>query len=172
MAQRWAVHCVGKVFLFGFWEGFRNRQGITKSATVPTPQERKGDFSGLQDPTTGNQLINFATGQPIPGNQIPPSAFNPASQQVLNFFPLGNVSPSLFRTTEVLHNDSDQGGFKLDARKSESGPTRSTLCRGLRIDSEPLVDSRRRCARVSRPAMTWLRIRRHCPIRTSSVRRR
>ena len=84
-----------KVFLFGFWEGFRNRQGITKSATVPTPQERKGDFSGLQDPTTGNQLINFATGQPIPGNQIPPSAFNPASQQVLTFFPLGNVSPSL-----------------------------------------------------------------------------
>ncbi len=41
--------------------------------------------------------------------------FNAASQNVLNFYPLGNVSPSLYRGTEVLHNDSDQGGFKLDA---------------------------------------------------------
>lgn len=103
-----------QIFLFGFWEGFRNRQGITKTATVPTPQERQGDFSGLQDPSTGNMLINFATGQPIPNNRIPSSAFNPVSQNVLAFYPLGNVSPSLFRTTEVLHNDSDQGGFKMD----------------------------------------------------------
>ena len=54
------------LFFFGFWEGFRNRQGITKTATVPTPEERSGDFSGLQDPSTGNRLINFATGQPFP----------------------------------------------------------------------------------------------------------
>jgi hypothetical protein len=108
-----------RLFFFGFWEGFRNRQGITKSATVPTPQERQGDFSGLQDPSTGNRLINFATGQPVPGNQIPPALFNPASQNVLGYYPLGNVSPSLFRTTEVLHNDSDQGGFKLDAVATE-----------------------------------------------------
>ena len=64
-----------KLFFFGFWEGFRNRQGITKSATVPTPKERQGDFSELQDPSTGNLLINFATGQPIPDNQIPPADF-------------------------------------------------------------------------------------------------
>jgi hypothetical protein len=108
-----------KLFFFGFWEGFRNRQGITKTATVPTPQEREGDFSGLQDPSTGNLLINFATGQPFPGNRIPPEAFNAASQRVLRFFPLGNVSPSLFRTTEVLHNDSDQGGLKIDAALRE-----------------------------------------------------
>lgn len=109
-----------KLFFFGFWEGFRNRQGITKSATVPTPQERQGDFSGLQDPSTGNMLINFATGQPFPNNRIPTAAFNPASQQVVNYFPLGNVSPSLFRTTQVLRNDSDQGGFKIDAATTEA----------------------------------------------------
>jgi hypothetical protein len=65
-------------------------------------------------------LINFATGQPIPNNQIPPAAFNPVSQQVLNYYPLGNVSPSLYRTTEVLHNDSDQGGFKVDATLTDA----------------------------------------------------
>ena len=109
-----------QLFFFGFWEGFRNRQGITKTATVPTPQERQGDFSGLQDPSTGNMLVNFATGQPFPNNRIPPAAFNPVSERVLDFFPLGNVSASLFRTTEVLHNDSDQGGFKMDATATEA----------------------------------------------------
>ncbi|MEJ7607662.1 MAG: hypothetical protein WKF37_15665 [Bryobacteraceae bacterium] len=64
-------------------------------------------------------MINFATGQPFPGNRIPAAAFNPVSQRVLPFFPLGNVSPSLYRTTEVLQNNSDQGGFKLDGVATE-----------------------------------------------------
>ncbi|MGH9630153.1 MAG: TonB-dependent receptor domain-containing protein, partial [Bryobacteraceae bacterium] len=108
-----------KLFFFGFWEGFRNRQGITKTATVPTPQERQGDFSGLRDPSTGNRLINFATGQPFPDNRIPSAMFNSVSQRVLQLYPLGNISQSLFRTTEVQHNDSDQGGFKVDLVASE-----------------------------------------------------
>ncbi len=108
-----------KLFFFGFWEGFRNRQGITKTATVPTPKEREGDFSDLRDPSTGNQLINFLTGQPFPGNRIPAAAFNAVSQRVVQFYPVGNVSPALYRTTEVLRNDSDQGGFKVDALRGE-----------------------------------------------------
>jgi hypothetical protein len=104
-----------KLFFFGYYEGFRNRQGVTKTATVPTPAERAGDFSALQDPSTNNQLVNFLTGQPIPGNRIPPQAFNAVSQRVLEFYPLGNVSPSLHRATEVMRNNVDQGGFRLDA---------------------------------------------------------
>jgi hypothetical protein len=41
--------------------------------------------------------------------------FNPVSLRVLEFYPLGNVSPSLFRTTEVMRNDVDQGGARIDA---------------------------------------------------------
>lgn len=104
-----------KLFAFGYYEGFRNHQGITKTATVPTPAERAGDFSALQDPTTNNLLINFLTGQPFPGNRIPSQAFNPVSQRVLEYFPLGNVSPSLYRTTQVQQNDVDQGGLRIDA---------------------------------------------------------
>ena len=40
-------------FFFGYYEGFRNRQGITQSATVPSDAQRTGDFSGLTDPQTG-----------------------------------------------------------------------------------------------------------------------
>jgi hypothetical protein len=46
-----------KVFVFGYYEGFRNRQGITTSSVVPTAAQQKGDFSGI-----GYPLINFAAG--------------------------------------------------------------------------------------------------------------
>ncbi|MCW5981251.1 MAG: TonB-dependent receptor [Bryobacteraceae bacterium] len=108
-----------RLFFFGYYEGFRNRQGITKTATVPTPAERAGDFSALQDPSTNNLLLNFLTGQPFPGNRIPPEMFNPVSRRVLDYFPLGNVSPSLYRATEVQRNTLDQGGVRIDAIASE-----------------------------------------------------
>lgn len=109
-----------RLFFFGYYEGFRNRQGVTKTATVPTPAERAGDFSALQDPSTNNLLINFLSGQPFPGNRIPDEMFNGVSQRVLDFYPLGNVSPSLFRATEVLRNDVDQGGIRIDAIARET----------------------------------------------------
>jgi len=121
-----------RLFVFGYFEGFRNRQGITKTATVPTPAERAGDFSALQDPTTNNLLINFLTGQPFPGNRIPSQAFNPVSQRVLDFFPLGNVSPSLFRATQVQRNDVDQGGMRMDwiAREQDQFAVRYAVSSG------------------------------------------
>ena len=38
-----------RVFFFGYYEGFRNKQGMTTTATVPTAAERQGDFSGMGD---------------------------------------------------------------------------------------------------------------------------
>src|SRR5450432_390625 len=93
-----------RLFFFGYYEGFRNKQGVTNSATVPTAQQRIGDFSGL-----GTPLINFAAGGvPFPGNQIPAPAINPVAPNVLAMYPLGNVSPSIFRSTVVGTNFFDQ----------------------------------------------------------------
>src|SRR5713226_3969391 len=36
-----------KTFLFGYYEGFRNRQGETERVTVPSLKERVGDFSEM-----------------------------------------------------------------------------------------------------------------------------
>lgn len=108
-----------KLFFFAYWEGFRNHQGTTQAATVPTPQEREGDFSGLVSPGTGNLLINFLTGQPYPGNQIPKSQISPAAQRILQLYPLGNVSPSVYTATELEENVNDQGGFRLDWNPAE-----------------------------------------------------
>lgn len=105
-----------KDFFFAYYEGQRDVQGKTQAAIVPTAAERNGDFSDLIDPGTGQPepLINEFTGQPFPGNRIPPFLINPIARNAANLYPLGNVSPGLFESTEILTNDYDQGGFRLD----------------------------------------------------------
>ncbi len=104
-----------KLFFFSYFEGFRNRQGITTSATVPTDAERHGDFSGI-----GHPLINFAAGGvPFPNNQIPQAAFDPVAVNVANLYPTGNVTPSIYTATVVGTNDDDQTGMRLDFHQSE-----------------------------------------------------
>ncbi len=99
-----------RLLFFGYYEGFRNEQGTTTTATVPTAKERQGDFSEM-----GTPLINFAAGGvPIPGNQIPAAAINPVSRNVVNLYPLGNVSPSIYRATLVGNNVLDSAGGRLD----------------------------------------------------------
>jgi len=103
-----------RVMFFGYYEGFRSDQGITTSATVPTPGQRLGDFSDL-----GVPLLNIAAGGvPFPGNRIPAAAINPVSRNVLNLYPLGNVSPSIYRATLMSRNYSDQAGARVDVNAS------------------------------------------------------
>jgi Carboxypeptidase regulatory-like domain/TonB dependent receptor len=105
-----------RLLFFGYYEGFRNNQGTTTTATVPTAQERAGDFSGL-----GTPLINFAAGGvPFPDNKIPDAAINPVARNVLNLYPLGNVSPSIYRSTLVGTNVLDSGGARFDFNASSS----------------------------------------------------
>ncbi len=95
-----------RFFLFGYFEGFRNRQGSTNAATVPTELQRQGDFS-----ERGTPLINFASGGiALPGNRIPAAAINPVATRVLELYPAGNVSPSIYRTTSVATDDYNQAG--------------------------------------------------------------
>ncbi len=103
-----------KTFFFAFYEGFRNRQGETQSATVPSLLERQGNFSRTIDPSTGrvDPLINEFTGQPFPGNQLP--FINPIAQNLLPFFPVPNLGSNTFTATESLHADNDQFGFRVD----------------------------------------------------------
>jgi Carboxypeptidase regulatory-like domain len=111
-----------KDFFFVYYEGQRDRQGETQAAIVPTAAERTGDFSGLTDPSTGLQkpLINEFTGAQFPGNRIPSALISPVALKAENFYPLGNLSPSLFSSTQILTNNYDQGGFRLDHYFSNS----------------------------------------------------
>src|SRR6185312_7371991 len=104
-----------RLFFFGYYEGFRNKQGLTTSSIVPTAAERSGDFSDM-----GVPLRNFAAGGTIfPANKLPATAFNPVAVNVLQLYPLGNVAPSVYRTTVVGTNFYDQGGGRVDFNASE-----------------------------------------------------
>ncbi|MGH9449334.1 MAG: carboxypeptidase regulatory-like domain-containing protein [Terriglobia bacterium] len=73
-----------KTFFFGDYEGSRESTAVIDTLNVPLPAWRSGDFSALS--TT---IINPYTGQPFPGNKIPPGMINPASQKLqLLYFPL------------------------------------------------------------------------------------
>jgi hypothetical protein len=104
-----------RLFVFNYYEGFRNRQGITTSAVVPTAAEQKGDFSAL-----GHPLINYAAGGiPYPNNQIPASEFNSVAVNAAALYPNGNVSPSVYNATVVGTNDDDQAGIRLDFHQND-----------------------------------------------------
>jgi outer membrane receptor protein involved in Fe transport len=117
-----------KTFFFGYYEGFRNRQGETVPATVPSSNERQGNFgeectdipgatfnttSGLCSNPQG-QLTFFGT--PVPFNQM--TIFTPIDTTVvpslLPFFPLPNVGANGFIATQTLSQNNDQFGVRLD----------------------------------------------------------
>ena len=103
-----------RAFVFGYYEGFRNKQGVTTTATVPTAQERAGDFSGMSGP-----LLNFAAGGvPFPGNRLPTAAIHPVARNVVALYPLGNVSPSIYRETLIGRNHLNQAGARVDVNSS------------------------------------------------------
>ena len=113
-----------KTFFFGYYEGFRNRQGETGAATVPTVPERSGQFADLcpegftsglcNNPAHQLMMMNFSTGQPapLPDNQLP--FINPISQNLLPFFPFPNSGPNTFISTQTLHDASDEFGMRID----------------------------------------------------------
>jgi hypothetical protein len=116
-----------KTFFFLYYEGLRNRQGETTSATVPTAQEKQGNFGALCTAANGQfdalglcsvpsgQLINEFSGQPFRFNQLP--FVSPIAQNLLQYFPnpTGSSSqPNLYSTTENLNQDNDQFGVRVD----------------------------------------------------------
>ena len=103
-------------FFFGYYEGFRNRAGVTQSATVPSDAQRAGDFSGMRDPQTGQPvpLVNYFTGEQFPGNRIPVEAQDPVARKLVDFYPHANAGPNLYVTTQVVRNGADQGGLRYD----------------------------------------------------------
>jgi outer membrane receptor protein involved in Fe transport len=117
-----------KTFFFGYYEGFRNRQGETDSATVPSLLERQGNFSemctagfsgGLCN-NPGQQLYSLFTGQPVPvpNNTLP--GLDSTAKNVLPFFPLPNSGLNTFITTQTRSETNDQFGVRIDHYLSRS----------------------------------------------------
>lgn len=115
--------------LFGFfnYEGTRINQGVTRTSTVPLPNERAGDFSPAAAAAAGvtyATIYNPLTGQPFANNTIPAPFVDPYGQKILNLFPLPN-QPGDFnnfvRTGALLDNTDSydaRGDWSINSKHS------------------------------------------------------
>jgi Carboxypeptidase regulatory-like domain/TonB dependent receptor len=122
-----------KTFFFGYYEGFRNRQGESVPATVPSTAERRGNFAedctnipgdsfdqngncinsqGQQDPN--GQLTYFGQVN-VPFNQMTLIApIDPVAANVLPFFPAATQGLNGYIGTQTLDATNNQFGVRLD----------------------------------------------------------
>ncbi len=104
-----------RLFAFGFYEGFRNTEGITDQRVVLTEAERRGDFS-----QSGVTITDPLTGQPFDGNVIPQDRLDPVAQRLLAaFVPLPNTGNNLVARSPDLEDNRDQVGIRLDFAATE-----------------------------------------------------
>ena len=136
-----------KTFFFGYYEGFRNRQGETQGTTVPSLPERQGNFGQLCNAAAGetfdsngmcsnpaHQLFNIFANAPIPYNQLP--FIDPLSQSLLSLFPTPTSGTNVFSSTETLQDSTDQFGLKFDhyLSKVDTLNFRYMFSNGTRLD--------------------------------------
>ncbi|MBA3438414.1 MAG: hypothetical protein H0T92_00905, partial [Pyrinomonadaceae bacterium] len=128
-----------RTFFFFGYEGARRTDGLIRNLTVPTLEQRQGDFSRtfdaqgrlmtIYDPATTRLLLNGQNVRdPFPGNRIPLNRLDPVAQRLLEFYPLPNrpldasggnnfranygriLNRSNF-TVKINHNFTDQDKF-------------------------------------------------------------
>jgi outer membrane receptor protein involved in Fe transport len=125
-------------FFFFSYEAVRFSQGGTYIGSVPTLQQRNGDFSQTRNaagnvipiydpattranPATPNQFLR----DPFPGNVIPRNRFNPVFAKMLEFIPLpnaaGNANTAVgnFVTTAANRISKDTFSVRLDHQLTE-----------------------------------------------------
>jgi Carboxypeptidase regulatory-like domain len=126
-----------KTFFFVGWEGFRLRYGVPFTESVPTLQQRVGDFSNTR--TANGQLVpiydpastvvNPATGAvtrtQYPNNIIPTSKLNPTALILANYWGKPNApglpftNASNFQANAGAGGNNDQVTARLDHTVSD-----------------------------------------------------
>lgn len=122
-------------FFYMDYFGMKERKGLTFVNTVPTAQNRLGDFSGFTD-TSGNLIKIYdplttrlnpaydstkpvSTSNPqflrdlFSGNMIPSSRINAVSANVASVFPLPNGSGNFNNYTSSIPRSVDDDGFNV-----------------------------------------------------------
>ncbi len=94
------------------YQGTQSRNPYSSVSTVPTPAERLGNFSALS-----NIIFDPVTGAPFPGNIIPASRFNSASQGLLPYFPQPSYAGIIqnYRNVTSTPNNNNSIGVRLNA---------------------------------------------------------
>jgi hypothetical protein len=103
-----------RAFVFGYFEGFKNQQGITDTRTVLSAAQRAGDFSG------GAAIRDPLTGVAFPGNVIPANRIDPIAAKILDsYIPLPNSSANRVVRSPDVRDTREQFGTRLDYRLND-----------------------------------------------------
>ena len=106
-----------RTFFFVDYEGRRVREGITRTANVPTALERIGDFSQSR-----LYPIDLYTQAPFPGLVIPRSRISPTALAVAALYPLPNrnVTGQNYVASPVSTDRDDRFDVRLDHRLTKA----------------------------------------------------
>ena len=120
-----------KTFFFGDYYGAREFKGLTYLNSVPTAQERAGDFSDwrnkagniipIYNPLTTRTVNGVIVRDAFAGNLIPANLINPVGANVASIYPLPNGPGTLNNYTSTADRDVSDNGFnvRLDHRFSD-----------------------------------------------------
>ncbi|HUF48403.1 MAG TPA: TonB-dependent receptor [Vicinamibacterales bacterium] len=99
-------------FFFADYEGTRLTEGITRLTTVPTLEERRGNFSNSRLPAPFNPFAQ----QPFPGAQIPDFLQHPTGAAIAALYPEPNRPGQVanFVSSPALADDTDQFDVRID----------------------------------------------------------
>ncbi len=113
-----------RLFVFGNYEGFRQRLGITQRGLFPNQTQLTGNLAGgpdIFDPLTFDATTN--TRQQFPGNVVPPSRINRISRNFFPFIPVTNnpvVEGVNLVGTPIQRLDDDQVNVRGDYRINDN----------------------------------------------------
>jgi hypothetical protein len=111
-----------KLFIFGNYEGLRQRLGVIQRGLYPTQTQLSGNFAGqptIYDPQTFDPVAG--TRQAFPGNIIPPSRINAVSKNFFPYIPVTNnptVQGANLVGTPIQTYDDNQETVRADWQAS------------------------------------------------------
>ncbi len=110
-----------KAFFFAAQEWVNFFQVQTNQATVPTALMRAGNFSELLDPNTGyyssaRVIRDPLTGQPFPGNIIPPERLSANGIAIMNLYPLPTAGFRNGTANAIVNSENPQDQRKDNIR--------------------------------------------------------
>jgi hypothetical protein len=103
-----------RLFGFGFYEGFRNKSGVTQNFAVASDAQRTGNFGSttIRDPRTG---------QPFENNTIPQDRLDPTAVRLIEeFVPRANSGTNRYIASPETEDNRDQFGIRMDYQLTDN----------------------------------------------------
>lgn len=92
-----------RLFFMSNYEWFRQRRANQSLFTLPTADQRAGNYAGVSlfDPATRTRDGSTITAQPFPGNVIPQARISATSVKLLEFYPAPNIPGAVGQNHQV-----------------------------------------------------------------------